>query len=328
MKKKNLLLALSAMTVIALLASCSGASPSSQPATLRLAFDYWPGYYPALIAIEKGYFAEDNLTVTAIKPENTNALMADFLAGKYDMMAVSLGDVITLTQTNSDIYFLLIADESAGADAVLANNTIQSVEDLRGKSIGTNLGGFGEFFISTYLKSKGVQPSEVSLVQMDAAEAPAKLKSGALDAASTWEPYVSQAVKDGNKVLFTSADTPGLIPDGIVIRGAVVREKPEAVQAFVKNWFRAVDYWKQNPQEGNAAAAKQLGIDPSEISLEGIKLHDLKNNQALFTDDGSATSIYPVAKLYVDFFITAGKLTTQPDIKKLFNTEFVLKAAQ
>ncbi len=313
---------LSLVLLIALAGCGAGKTSPQEPVTFRFAYDYWAGYYPALIATEKGYFAEDNLTVTAIKPENTDALMADFLGGKYDFMAVSLGDVITLTQTNDDIYFIIVSDESAGGDAVVVKSDIQTVEDLRGKSIGTNLGGFGELFISTYLKDNGIQPSEVNFVNMDASEGPAKLKSGELDAVHTWEPYVSQAVKDGNKVLFSSADTPGLVLDGIVARGAVIRDHPEAVRAFVKDWFRAVDFWKANPAEGNAAAAKQAGVDPSEVSLDGVKLHDLKSDQELY-DTNNLNSAYSAAKQYVEFFVTKGSLRTAPDINKLLDGEFL-----
>lgn len=322
MKKIALALTLGA-ALLAMLTGCSGGNSASQePVTFRFAYDYWPGYYPALIANELGYLKEDNITLEAVKPENTDALMADFLAGKYDFMAVSMGDVITLTQSNDDIYFIIISDESAGGDAVVVKNDIASIEDLRGKQIGTNLGGFGELFITSVLKSKGIEPSEVTFVNMDAAEAPAKLSSNELQAVHTWEPYVSQAVGMGNKVLFTSADAPGLVLDGIVVRGETVRKHKDAVAAFVKDWFKAVDFWTANPEEGNQAAAKQINVDASEISLDGIKLHDLKSNQSLYDKD-NPSSAYATANLYVEFFITKGSLRSAPDIYKLLNPEFL-----
>lgn len=308
----------------ALLSSCiSRQSVPAEPTTIHFGFDYWAGYYPALIANEKEFYAAENIILDARRPENTDALMADFLAGKYDIIAVSVGDVIVLTQTNDDFYVIMSSDESAGGDAVLVNPAITSIADLKGKKVGTNIGGFGELFVTTVLKNNNIQPSDITFVNMDASEGPAKLRSGELDAVHTWEPYVSEAKADGNQILFSSSDTPGLIIDVIAVRGSFARENPEAVKGFTKGWFKAVEYWLSNLNEGNAAAAAQLGIDPSEISLDGIKLQNLEDNKVLFNQSNTSTSLYYAAQLYTDFFISNGSLRSAPDINKFINPGFL-----
>ncbi len=304
------------------LSACGGTQPKDL-GTLRFAYDFWPGYYPALIAIEKGYYAEEGLTVEAVKPENTDALMSDFIGGKYDLMAVSLGDVVNLTQLSDDVAVIFASDESAGGDAMVVSPEIQSIADLQGKQIGVNQGSFAELFIVTLLERNGLSTTDVTFIDMDAAAAPGALASGQVQAAHTWEPYVTEAKSAGNNVLFTSADTPGLIPDIIAVRGEVLRENPDAVAAFTRGWFKAVDFWLANPSEGNAAAAKQLGDDPASISLEGIKLNTLADNQALYTQGDTTASIYHTAGLYVEFFVEIGSLTKRPDINKLLNSSFL-----
>jgi NitT/TauT family transport system substrate-binding protein len=306
-----------------LLTACGGASTPSAPVQINFAYDYWAGYYPGLIAIEKGYYAESNLDVKAIKPENTDSMMGDFLGGKYDFMAISMGDLINLTQRSDDLYFIIVSDESAGADAMMASPDIKSVADLRGKSVGFNQGGFAEVFVMTVLKQNGLGPGDVNIVDMDASEVPAKLRDGTIQAGETWEPYVTEAKKDGSTALFTTKDTPGLILDGIAVRGEFARQHPEAVQAFVDGWFKAVDFWLANPQEGNAAAAKISGDDPAAISLEGIGLKTLADNQSLFQPGTTTASAYYTADLFVDFFVKSGILTKRPDVQKLLNADFV-----
>lgn len=311
-----------ALICILILTACGGAKPKDL-GTLRFAYDYWPGYYPALIAIEKGYYAQEGLTVQAIKPENTDELMSDFIGGKYDLMAVSLGDVVNLTQLTNDVAIIFASDESAGGDAMVASPEISTIEDLRGKQIGVNQGSFAELFIVKLLEANGLTSSDVTFVDMDAAAVPGALRSGEVQAAHTWEPYVTEAKNDGAHVLFTSADTPGLIPDIIAVRGAVLRDHPDAVAAFVHGWFQAVDFWKISPTGGNAAAAAQLNVDPSTISLDGIKLNTLSDNQALFTKGDTTASIYYTAQLYADFFVEIGSLTRKPDVDKLLNPIFL-----
>jgi len=322
MTMKNKLLHLVVLVSVFTLIACGGSKPKDL-GTLRFAYDYWPGYYPALIAIEKGYYAEDGLTVDAIKPENTDELMSDFIGGKYDLMAVSLGDVVNLTQLTNDVAIIFASDESAGGDAMVASSEIKSITDLRGKQIGVNQGSFAELFIVTLLEKNGLTSADVTFVDMDAAAAPAALRSGEVQAAHTWEPYVTEAKNDGATVLFTSADTPGLIPDIIAVRTAVLKQNPDAVAAFVKGWFRAVDFWKANPADGNAAAATQLKFEANTISLDGIKLNTLSDNKTLFSQGDTTASIYYTAKLYADFFVEIGSLTKRPDINKLLDPRFL-----
>jgi len=91
-----------------------------------------------------------------------------------------------------------------------------------------NLGSFAEFFVLTVLKSHGLSAADIRLVDTDAAELPAKLKSGEVDAGHTWEPFVTQAKDEGARVLFTSAATPGLIQDVVAVRGEVLGEREGA----------------------------------------------------------------------------------------------------
>ncbi|MFH0342828.1 MAG: ABC transporter substrate-binding protein [Chromatiales bacterium] len=305
------------------IASCDGGARTGAPATLRFGYDYWPGYYPALIAAEKGYFAEEGLVVNSTKGDNTDALMADFGAGEYDAIGASLGDIVALTLVHPDVRIILVADISEGGDAVLARPGVEKVEDLRGRAFGVNLGSFAELFVLTVLKSHGLSSADIRLVDTDAAELPAKLKSGEVDAGHTWEPFVTQAQDGGARVLFTSTATPGLIQDVVAVRGEVLREREKALGAFVKGWFKAVDYWKAHPDQGNALAARALKVGPNTISLEGIRLTTLEDNIQLFKAGETTRSTYYTARLYVDFFLGSGGLTRKPDVEHILEPRFL-----
>jgi NitT/TauT family transport system substrate-binding protein len=206
---------------------------------------------------------------------------------------------------------------------MVVQRDIKSVADLKGKRIGTKLGDFGELFVTKILETKGLSTQDVSLVNIEAEAIPAFLKSGEIQAGQTWEPYVSQAVKSGAKVLFTSKQTPGLIPDVIVFHGNVLRDRPQDVKAFIRAWFQAQDYWKANPEESKAIIAKTLNIKPETISIDGIQLSTLQDNLKAFTPGSTTESLYHTAKLYADFYTRTGGLSAAPDIQKLINPSFV-----
>lgn len=320
-----------ACSSLLIITACQGAvatpTPTPRP-PLRFAYDLWPGYYPVFIAQDQGYFAEAQLNIETIKPENTDETLGGFASGKYDFVAVSLGDIVNLTRTSPDLRFIIAADYSDGADValVLPDSGIAAVTDLKGKRIGTNLGGFGEFFITTVLEQNGLASNDVTWVNVDASNAPAALQTGQVDLAHTWEPYVTEAKNQGAVPLFSSHDAAGLVLDGIAVRGAVARERPEEVRAFVQAWFKAVAYWQANPTEGAAAIGRQLNIDPATISLDGIKLLTLAENQALFQPGSTSDSAYFTAQKYIDFFIASGTLTTAPDVNQMLDPQFVAAA--
>ncbi|WP_242032008.1 ABC transporter substrate-binding protein [Microcoleus sp. FACHB-672] len=301
--------------------------PKTESPPLKVAYNAWPGFLPVALAQEKGFFAQQGVKVETFYSEDTMAQMADFGAGNYDGVTLAMGSIGIVSGKNPDVQIIFATDRSAGADAIVAQSNITSVADLKGKTIGTGLGGFGELFVATMLEKNGLTTDDVTLINVDGDKIPAQIKSGEIQAGQTWEPYVSQVVKSGGRTLFTSDKTPGLIPDVMAFRGIVVRERPEDVRAFARAWFQAVDYWKANLKEGNELIAKVLKISPETISLEGVELLNLNDNLKTFTPGNTTDSLYHTAQLYSNFYIRTGGIARPLEINKLLNAAF-LKALQ
>ena len=104
-----------------------GCSAPERPA-LRFAHNLWPGYFPITLARELGYYTREGVAVELIYTEDTEPQIADFIAGKYDGIALPIGVVYAI-------------DELAGGDAVVAKPAITGIAELRGKVIGAALGG-------------------------------------------------------------------------------------------------------------------------------------------------------------------------------------------
>lgn len=315
-----------------LVTACNGTttitSPPSPPSPpklvpLKVSYSLWPGWFPLAIAEEKGFFHQQGVEVELVYSPNYQAPVSDFSAGKYDGVALALGSVMKLIEKNSNAQIILIGDRSAGADAIVAQRSIQSVAELKGKRLGAKLNDFGELFINAMLEKNGLNANEVQLVNLEAETIPEHLKSGDIQAGQTWEPYVSQAVKSGAKVLFSSKQTPGLIPDVILFNNDAVRDRAEQIKAFLRAWFQAQDYWKTNPEESKALIAKKLNIKPEEVSTDGIHLLNLQENLKALAPGSTEESLYHTAKLYADFYTRTGILSTVPDIQKLINSSFI-----
>lgn len=206
---------------------------------------------------------------------------------------------------------------------VIAQSEIKTVADLKGKKIGAFLGEFSEVFIIEMLKNAHLTVDDVTLVpliRLD--EIVPNLKSNVFDAVHTWEPYVSEAVKSGANIIFTSQQTPGLILEVLVFRTEFIRNRPDDIRAFIRGWIQGVEYWESHPEEGYEIISKVLNVPKDTLTLEGINLINLAENYKFF-DPTDSNSIYKTAQIYLDFFVQAGNITRFPDISTLFNPSFL-----
>ncbi|MBD1884352.1 ABC transporter substrate-binding protein [Microcoleus vaginatus] len=280
------------------------------------------GYTPLIIAQEKGFFKAQGVDVELSYVNYSQFQDADFSAGKYDGIGLTLGDLVILSATNPDMQAVMVLDESTGADVVVAQSDIKTIPNLKGKKLGAHLGSFSEVFVTEMLKTSQLTSDDVSLVKVEALEVPERLQNNAIQAGHTWGSHLSESLKLGAHILFTSKQTPGLILDLVAFRGEVIRDRPEDIRAFVRGWLQGLSYWEANIPEGNELVSKALNIPIKTISFEGIDLTDLAENQKFFQSD-SPNYIYKTAQKYADFFIRAGNVTRLPNLETLFNSSFL-----
>ena len=296
--------------------------PETKHAPLRVAWIYWPGCYPMAIAIELGLFAKYGVEVKPLLYGSGPKAVSDFSAKKLDGVILPTSDILPLA-TRIPLKVVLIIDISAGADNVVARADIKSVRDLKGKRIGYSPGDFSELFILKMLEQNGLTRQDVTLMAIDSEDVLDALEQKLIAAGNTWEPYTSDAVRDGNRVIFSSTDTPGLIMDAAIFHASVVAARPDDILAFNTAWFEAVEFWENNPAEAAQMIAKHTGLKPEEVSSEGLKLFSAVDNKTAFIQSQRLTSVYTSAQAYIDLFIATGQLSVIPDLEELFDPSFI-----
>jgi NitT/TauT family transport system substrate-binding protein len=315
-----------------LITACTRASqplakhPGTGIAPLSVSYLLWSGSFPIVIAQEKGFFAQQGVQVKATlndSPTATDQLIAAFSGGKSGGALMPLGDAISVSVNNPQTRIVAIVDTSDGADAIIAQPEIKTIADLKGKRIGTKLGSFSEMFVIEALKANGLTPDDVMLTNTPAEQIVDRLQSQELQAGHTWEPFVSESKMQQKRVIFTSHQTPDLIPDILLFSEDVLRDRPQDVRAFIRAWFQAVEYWKANPKEGSALIARTLKLDPTSVSWEGIRLLNHQDNLQAFQPGETATAIRHIAERYNDFFGQTGSLRKPANIDKIFDSAFL-----
>jgi NitT/TauT family transport system substrate-binding protein len=188
-------------------------------------------------------------------------------------------------------------DSSNGGDGIVAINSIEAVTDLRGKQIAFPTGEPSHFLLYTILQKNGLKISDVKPVPMDADQAGAAFASGKIDAAVTWEPWLSRAKEVGRgHVLATSKQFPGTIEDVLFVRDEVVEKRSAALTGIIKAWYKAVEFVKSNPDEAKAIMGKAFNLGPDKISalFGGIRYEDKSGNEAAFGTSVSEGFLFPL----------------------------------
>jgi sulfonate transport system substrate-binding protein len=138
---------------------------------------------------------------TAITLITTNSPAYGTLQGA---MAVSLERVV-FAAAGGDELAIVGATKTDPNDAALLvpkNSPIHTIAQLRGQKIGVAVGSSGDYHLLTVLDKAGLSVHDVSIEDLQPAEALAAFASGHLDAWDVWSPYIQQAVtQDGARIL-------------------------------------------------------------------------------------------------------------------------------
>lgn len=158
------------------------AAMAAEKMTVLLDWFVNPDHAPLFVALEKGYFAEQGLEVELIAPSNPNDPPKLVAAGKADI-AVSYQHQHQM-QVDQGLPLVRIATLVAtplNALVVLKDGPIQSIADLKGKTIGYSVGGFETVLLKVMLEKEGLKLSDVKLVNVNFSLSPS-LFTGQVDA--------------------------------------------------------------------------------------------------------------------------------------------------
>jgi len=280
----------------------------------------WPGYGPLFLARDKGFFAEEGLEDVEITIIQGLAERKQALAGnKVDGMATTLDIEATLEDAGVPVSIIWALDTSYGGDGILASNDIKELADMKGKSVALDVGTTSHIFLLTALEKAGLGEDDINIVPVSSSgDAGAAFVAGNVDAAVTWEPWLTKGVEEGNgHLLITSKETPGLILDALAFRKDFADTHPEEMQAMVNGLVKAMDYYEENQEEAVKIMAEGLSME-TENFLNGIKLYNYQENIQLFKGD-----IKETLNRAADFYVEKGIISARPDTAKMIDSSYL-----
>lgn len=236
------------MRVLALIvAACFAVSVQAQEKVI-LGMSGWTGFQPLKLAELAGIFKKNgvDMEIRFIPPVPRSAALA---SGAINAAATTVDQHIVWTSAGIDTVQVALIDKSNGGDGLAVRNNINSVKDLRGKTVNVDGPGTVQHFMLSYILEKnGLSIQDVIRVTLGAQPAAQAFVTGQSDAAVTYEPYLStvRARPDAGKILVTSKEYPVVI-DVLVFKKDFITKNPKIVKATVDSFFQALDMIKKEP---------------------------------------------------------------------------------
>lgn len=310
------------------LGSLSGAAPAGAD-TITIAHSTWVGYGPLYIAKEKGFFKENGVDVDLVVMEDPKERFPTLMADQIQMIASTVDTALLYMKKPDDYQYVVAIDDSNGGDGIVANKDIKTVADLKGKQVAVNEGSVSEFYLNVLLAKAGISESDLNIVNMTAGDAGGAFVSKRVDAAVTWEPWLSKGkATDHGHLLVDSSTTPGLITDALIAKTGWVQAHQKEVAGIVKAWNEAVAYYRSNPDESVAIMAKGVGgwlKDPKDFkdTLAGIKFYGAEDNKAFFGTKDKPGPLTQTVQEAIDVWSSHGKVQVKTTPAQLIDYDFV-----
>ena len=320
--KKMFLRVVSCLAVSCLATACLAAAAQAQTLPkVVIGMSGWTGFAPLTLAEKAGIFKKNDVDVE-IKfiPQPVRHLA--LASNAIQCAATTVETHVTWNANGVQITQILLLDKSNGGDGIAVRKEINSMRDLKGKSIGVDAPGTSPFFVLAYmLKKNGMTMNDIKRVSLSPQAAANAFIAGQNDAAQTYEPYMS-AIRDkpeAGKILLTTKDYP-IVVDTLGCPRTFLRANPKVAEALVKSWFEALDMLKKEPAKSNeimGAAVKQTGEQFAK-SAAFIAWQDRESNRKFFSGEIGAFS-----KEAAELLLENNVIRAIPDVGTLHETTFL-----
>ncbi|MTH63993.1 NrtA/SsuA/CpmA family ABC transporter substrate-binding protein [Paracoccus shanxieyensis] len=260
--RRNLLQATAAFGAAALVGLPPLTARARTTDTVRLG---WGRGGLPLIAKQRGEFAKE-LAAKDIKvewvgpfPNHAPSLQA-VVGGSADfgfwgsttpaLAAILAGSPLVFTQFN-------VYKPRSTAIIVKKDSGIDSVADLRGKSIAVNRSGLGEFLLIAALEKHGLGRNDVTVVYLNPPDAAPAFGQGKVDAWSMWTPAVDIAREqfDAKDIFFEGTDLDFLIDySSLVTTRDFATENADLLRATIEAYRNEGKWISEHPTEAETIA--------------------------------------------------------------------------
>lgn len=315
--------------VIGLAAAALTTAAISAPANMKIATVVWIGYGPFYVAEALDLYKKYNLKVSLQVFSDPALIPSAITSGAVDGGMLTYDQVVGQVAGGQKMRVVMPIDYSNGGDAIVADASVGSVKDFKGKKVGYNPLSPSDFLLSYALKINGLAEKDISPVNMTPEAVPAAMASGQMPVGVTYEPSLSQILSQGGgkkfKAVYSSKDAPGLIADVLVFDEKVIKAKPAEISGIMKAYLDGMAYMKAKPDEAAKIIGKFMGVTAAEVKeqLTGVYNIPLAEMPKAFVKSKETTSYYGSGEVIGQLLKAKGQISTIPATEATFDAQFV-----
>jgi NitT/TauT family transport system substrate-binding protein len=270
--RKNFLLFLSfALSLLGMTFATDANAAVGEENKITCVYPVRVGFGPVHLANELGYFKEEGIVVEEILDDDMPNAVAAMERGDIDCYLRTVGEYQGLGR-RKDTQGIIIGtiDLSTGGDGWVADGSIKSVCDLKGKTIAVEPNLPARLIMQMALKKQcDLSIKDTNLTDIAAADAVGVFADANVAAVGTYEPVLSQVVTThqnrGAHILVSSKDYNDLILDIIMAHTDELKAHPDKYVKFLRAIYRAVDYFNSNQEQAIPIIAKHFSITPEDF---------------------------------------------------------------
>jgi NitT/TauT family transport system substrate-binding protein len=225
-------------------------------------------FLPIYLTQDKGFFKDEGLDVLVVMFNAGATNLQAMIGGDVQIMAGGVPETVLARAGGVDIKNFW-AISNLMPFQIYGSPSLKSLKDGKGKKFAiSRFGSLSEFLTRAALRKSGVDPKDVTMLQIGATPARfTTLASGIVDATILWFPVTERAKGAGMNKLFALKDLyPNWTNVGFIAREAwLAKEKEQAIK-FLRAYQRGVKFTRESRDDGIRTLRKYVGLNVVEAA--------------------------------------------------------------
>lgn len=212
----------------------------------------WNSEIPFRVAMARGFFKQQGLTVEPILIRGGPAAISALVAGEVDFASIGGAQAIFRARARGLDLSIIGCISGTTNYIMLGNKQTRTIEDLKGKPIGiTGAGSYSEFAVKAFLRKNNINPDKDVVLRAIGGTVlrAAAIEKGLIAAAPFSTEDAVRLIRAGYSVISNMNDSLGIPQNILVTRNEVLEKYPETSKRMLKAYIQGMQIAKFNRRE-------------------------------------------------------------------------------